>query len=227
MTISEIEKIFREIFQDQKGKVSSVDVVYELSSDKKFYKLIISIHSISISDTLIIHTKFIFKVDRKKRNVIDDSFTYLYDINCVYNKVNFKNSIDLSKKIKDIIETNNFGQDIKILSDFIEAPAMFLNYYMRRSKITDYSIFNVKYNPKFKTHPCYNTTFDFDINVNDNYNIYLSISKKERKKNDDHDTYVLQFKFLGEYESIVADTLTNIHFTIGSAIAKILDNQLK
>ena len=163
----------------------------------------------------------------EKKNVIDNSFIYLYDINCVYNKIEFKNSIDLKTKIDDIISSNDFGQDIQILSDFIEAPAMFLNYYMKRSKITDYSIFDVEYDPKFKTVPCEEITFDFDINVNDNYEMNLSISKKEMGKDEDHDTYVFQFKFLDEYTTIENDTLTNIHFTIGSNIAKMLDEKLK
>ena len=225
--ISEIEQVFKDIFQDEEGKVSSVETIYELSKNEDFYKLVISIHGISVEDTLIIHTKFIFKTDLEKKNVIDNSFIYLYDINCVYNKIEFKNSIDLKTKIDDIISSNDFGQDIQILSDFIEAPAMFLNYYMKRSKITDYSIFDVEYDPKFKTVPCEEITFDFDINVNDNYQIDLSISKKEQDEDSDHDTYVFQFKFLDEYTTIENDTLTNIHFTIGSNIAKMLDEKLK
>ena len=227
VTISEVEQTFKDLFQDEEGKVSSVETVYEQSKDKKFYKLVISIHGVSIEDTLIIHTKFIFKTDLDKKNLIENSFIYLYDINCVYNKIDFKNEIDLKTKIDDIISSNDFGQDIQILSDFIEAPAMFLNYYMRRSKITDYSIFDVEYEPKFKTVPCENITFDFKINVNDNYKIDLSISKKERDEDRDYDTYIFQFQFLDEYSTVENDTLKNIHFTIGSNIAKILDEKLK
>ena len=227
VTISEVEQVFKDIFQDEEGKVSSVETIYELSKNEDFYKLVISIHGISIEDTLIIHTKFIFKTDKEKKKIIDNSFIYLHDINCVYNRVEFRNSIDLKTKIDDIINSNDFGQDIQILSDFIEAPAMFLNYYMKRSKITEYSIFDVEYDPKFKTVPCEEITFDFDINVNDNYEINLSISKKEKEKDEDHDTYVFQFKFLDEYSTVENDTLTNIHFTIGSNIAKILDEKLK
>ena len=123
--------------------------------------------------------------------------------------------------------SNDFGTDIQILSDFIEAPAMFLNYYMKRSKITEYSVFDVEYEPKFKTAPCEDVTFDFKININDNYMINLSIKKEERGEDDDYDTYTFQFKFLDEYTSIKVDTLKNIHFTIGSNIAKLLDEKLK
>ena len=227
VTITEIEQVFKDIFQEDEGRVASVETVYEQSRDKNFYKLVISIHGISIEDTLIIHTKFIFKTDSEKKKLIDNSFIYLYDINCVYNRVEFKNAIDLKTKLQDIIDSNDFGKDIQILSDFIEAPAMFLNYYMRRSKITDYSIFDVEYEPKFKTVPCEDITFDFKINVNDNYKMSLSISKKEKEEDQEYDTYVFQFKFLDEYTTVETDTLKNIHFTIGSTIAKILDEKLK
>ncbi len=227
ISISEIEQTFKEVFEEEEGKVSSVEAVYELSKKEDYYKLVISIHNLSVEDTLIIHTKFIFKTDLEKKNIIDESFIYLYDINCVYHKVEFKNVIDLKRKIEDIIESNDFGEDLKILSDFIEAPSMFLNYYMKRAKITDYSIFDVIYDPKFKTQPCDKTTFDFEININNNYKINLSISKKERTEEEDFDTYKFQFKFLDEYKTIENDTLQNIHFIIGSNIAKILDEKLK
>lgn len=225
--VSEIERIFKEIFEEEEGKVSSVETVYEKSENDDFYKLVISIHGLSMSETLIIHTKFIFKTDLNKRFLTNESFIYLYDINCVYHKIDFENILDLKTKIEDIIESNDFGIDIQILSDFIEAPAMFLNYYMKRSKITDYSIFDVKYDPKFKTVPCNQITFDFDININNNYTINLSIKKIDRTEDEDYDTYKFHFKFLDTHESVETDTLKNIHFTIGSAIAKILDEKLK
>jgi hypothetical protein len=225
--ISEIEQVFKDVFQDEDGKVGSVESVYELSLKEDFYKLVISIQNISTTDTSIIHTKFLFKVDLDKKNIIEDNFLYLFDINCIYHKVDFKNIVDLKKRINDIIESNDFGQDIQILSDFIEAPAMFLNYYMKRAKITEYSVFDVEYEPKFKTTPCDETTFDFKININNNYNFDLSISKKESQDKDEPDIYKFQFKFLDEIETVENDTLTNIHFTIGSNIAKILDEKLK
>jgi hypothetical protein len=226
--IAEIEQTFKDIFEKEEGLVQSVDTVYELSNDEKFYKLVISIHGLSIEDTLIIHTKFIFKTDLEKRNLIDNSFIYLYDINCNYKKTDFRNIVDLKTKIEDIIQSNDFGEDIQILSDFIEAPAMFLNHYMRRAKITEYSIFDVIYEPKFKTVPCDAITFDFEININNNYKINVSIYKIDRKSDEEeNDTYRYKFSFMDEVESIESDTLRNIHFTIGSNIARMLDKKLK
>ena len=225
--ISEIEQVFKDVFEEEKGMVNTVDTVYEMSKDEDFLKLVISIHGLTTEDTSIIHTKFIFKTDLHKRNILDNSFIYLYDINCVYHKIEFSTIIDLKKKIEDIVESKDFGEDLQILSDFIEAPAMFLNYYMKRSKITEYSIFDVEYEPKFKTTPCDKTTFDFKININDNYHMELSISKIDAIDKDDEDTYKYQFRFMDEIETIEADTLKNLHYFIGSNIAKLLDRKLK
>ena len=225
--IAEIEEVFREIFDEEKGMVNTVDTVYEMSSDEDFLKLVISVHGLTTEDTSIIHTKFIFKTDLEKRNIIDNSFIYLYDINCVYHKIEFSTIIDLKKKIEDIVESKNFGEDLQILSDFIEAPAMFLNYYMKRAKITEYSIFDVEYEPKFKTTPCDKTTFDFKININDNYKMELSVSKIDADEKDEKDTYRYQFRFMDEIETVEADTLKNLHYFIGSNIAKLLDRKLK
>jgi ribosomal protein S8 len=135
--------------------------------------------------------------------------------------------VDMKKKIEDIIESKSFGEDLQILSDFIEAPAMFLNYYMRRDNITDYSIFDVEYEPKFKTTPCDKTTFDFKININNNYNMEMSIHKIDRVDEEELDTYKFQFKFMDEIETFESDTIKNVHFFIGDHIAKILDRKLK
>jgi hypothetical protein len=225
--ISEVEQVFKDVFEEEDGVVNTVESVYEMSNEEDFYKLVISIHGLSTEDTSIIHTKFIFKTDLDKRNLIENSFIYLYDINCVYHKNEFTSVLDMKKKIEDIIESKNFGEDLQILSDFIEAPSMFLNYYMRRSNITDYSIFDVEYEPKFKTTPCDKTTFDFKININNNYHMEMSIHKIDRHDKEDVDTYKFQFKFMDEIETFESDTIKNVHFFIGDNIAKILDRKLK
>ena len=227
MRISEVESIFRDIFSEEEGVVRSVETVYEAPEEQDFLKLVISIHGLVTEDNTIIHTKFIFKTDLDKRNVIEDSFIYLYDINCVYHKIEFKNALDMEEKVQDIIQSKDFGEDLQILSDFIEAPAMFLNYYMRRHKITDYSIFDVEYQPKFKTTPCDKTTFDFKININNQYDVDLSIQKIDRDEEEEYDTYKFQFRFMDEIETHETDSLNNVHFFIGSNIAKLLDKKLK
>ena len=225
--ISEVENMFKEVFSEEDGKVSTIETVYETPKDESFIKLILSLQGLSTENASIIHTKFIFKVDKDRKSLVENSFIYLYDINCVYHKIDFDNIIDLQEKIEDIVSSGDFGEDIQILSDFIESPALFLNYYMKRAKITDYSIFDVEYSPKFKTTPCDETTFDFKININNNYFMNLSIWKIEADDKDDVDKYKFQFKFMDEIKTVESDTLNNIHYFIGSNIAKLLDAKLK
>jgi len=225
--VEDVESTIREMFEEEDARVSSVDTVYEKIEDEDAYKLVISMHHLSMADTVVIHTKFIFRTDAERRRLTQESFIYLYDINCVYHKIDFENTLDLKVKIKDIIESNDFGKDMQILSDFIEAPAMFLNYYMKKNDITEYSVFDVAYNPKFKTVPCDRMTFDFDINVNNNYTIALSIKKLEREEEEDFDRYRFHFSLLDANKTVETDTLKNIHFTIGSEVAAMLDEKLK
>ena len=225
--ISEIEQTFKDLFEEEEGKVQSVETTYETSENEKFLKLVISLHGLSLEDALIIHTKFIFKTDTHKRHLIEDSFIYLFDINCNYHRVEFDSVIDMKKKVEDVIESVDFGTDIQILSDFIEAPAMFLNYYLRKENITDYSVFDVKYEPKFKTVPCDKTTFDFEIDVNNNYIFNVSVRKIDSDDPEEPDSYKFQFKFMDDIQSAESDTLKNIHYFIGSNIARMLDEKLK
>jgi len=228
ITIKEIEDAFKELFKKEKGLAKSIDAVYEKPENRNdFLKLVITIQGLSTKDLFIIHTKFIFKVDVDKKHLVENTFIYLYDINCIYHEINFKDIVDMKKKIENIIESNNFGMDIKILSDFIESPAMFLNYYMRKAGITDYSIFEVKYEPKFKTIHCDKIKFDFKINVNNKYFLDLTISKIERYDEGESNIYKFQFKFMDEIKTYETNTLKNIYYFIGTNIAKILDEKLK
>lgn len=224
MLISTIEQIFKEVFDEDKGLVKSVESVYEKSEDGEYLKLVISIHNIKTDISTIIHTKFIFKTDLEKINILENSFVYLYDINCRYRKVDFNDESSLKESIDDIISSTDFGKDIKILSDFIEAPSMFLNYYFKKSNITNYSVFDVQYEPKFKIQPCDNTTFDFKVNVNNSYDIEISISKIE---DDEKISYKVYTKFLDDYIIEEIDTLNNVQNIIGSSITSILDKRLK
>lgn len=221
--ISEVEALFKKILED--AKVQSVDSLYEIPEDADFHKLVISLHEITTDDVGVIHTKFIFKVNPERTKLVDNSFIYLFDINCNYHKINFKDLSQLENKIKDIFESNDFGEDLIILSDLLEAPAMFISYYMMRADITGYSIFDFKYDPKFKHAPCNEITFDFKISVSNSYVIELSIKKIDNSE-DDAPSYKFTSKFLDHTDTIEADTLKNIHYRIGTGIAQILDKYL-
>ena len=223
MLISEIKTLFKEVFDEEKGVIKSVDTVYEKSEEGDYLKLVISIHCLSADDTIIIHTKFIFKTDLKKVNIIENYFNYLYDINCIYRKVNFTDTSDLKNILIKIIEANKFGKDIQTLSEFIDTPGLLLSHYFSQNNITKYSIGNVKYEPKFKIKPCNETTFDFIIDVS-NYIVSVTILKNNTKEKT---TYKFIFKLLNKTEEVIVDSLTNMHYTIGGKLVEMLDEILK
>lgn len=185
MNLKEVETILKNILKD--AKIQSFETVYEMSKDKKFYKLVNSFHNLDfLSDddynTNIIHTKLIFKTNLKKEKLIDNSFLYLRDIDCSYIKVDFEDADDLDYQIREIFTENDFGEYIKILSEFISnAPASSINDFFNKTEITDITVTNVKYSPVTKMMPCEDTTFDFDFNINNGeYEIRLSIDKNEK-----------------------------------------------
>ena len=61
--IAEIEDAFKEVFDKEKGVVSSIETVYEKSDSEDYLKLILCLHGLSTEDISIRHTKFIFKTD--------------------------------------------------------------------------------------------------------------------------------------------------------------------
>jgi hypothetical protein len=228
MLISEIDSLFKEVFNEEKGVIKSVETVYEApKSGEDYLNLIISIHNLSVEDTIIIHTKFIFKTDTQKINVKGNSFNYLYDINCIYHQMNFTDVNDLKQILIKIIGSNKFGKDIQILSEFIDTPGMLLSHYFHQNNITKYSIGNAKYDPKYKIRPCEETTFDFLIEVND-YKITVTISKiNPDRRAEQKGSYKLIFKILNDTQEITVDDITNLHFIIGGKLVEILDKFLK
>lgn len=184
LDLKQIDSAFRTLLAD--AKVQLMDSVYELSDDKKFYKLVFSIHSLDVEkddnfNTTILHTKFIFRVDLNKKQLIENSFWYLKDINCIYSKVEFSDYVGFVEPIEEIISEENFGEDIKSLSYFMaNAPASSINDFFVKSKTTLFTVTGVDYNPSFKMTPCEDVTFDFDIDINTGeYEITLSLKKNE------------------------------------------------
>lgn len=218
--ISEIDELFKSVFTE--GRFLTYKNVYEKHDN--YYNLVISIHSLLLEETFVIHTKFIFKTNLEKTEINGNYFTYLYDINCNYHKELFKSVNELEYKLKRIIKTNNFGRDLQLLSDFVESPALLLNHYLKTSDRLDYTVFDVIYEPKFKITKCEDLRFDFVISVNDTYDVNLSIKKV---KLDEINEYEFSFSFLDELLNIKSDLLKNIHFTIGEGLVKILDKKLK
>ena len=218
MKIQDINNIFDEIFKDI--KVKSVKNVYEKTENESEYKLIISIHNI-VSNTIIAHTKFVFLVDSDKINALNNNFTYLYDMNCVYRTVGYgkDNYNQLKDKISKIIETNDFGIHFKNLNAFIsDTPITNINRELSKNNITAVSLYSFLYNPKFKITACDETTYDFSISLSNGFELSFTLKKNTEK------IFIFTYKYLDIIKTFEFDNISNLSRKISTTLAEVLDD---
>lgn len=209
MQVSDLDAILKNIFKDVKSR--DVDVVYEKSDNADFYKLIYVLHLPQIGEIPILMTKFIFKVDLMKLMVLDDTFSYLYDMNCQYRMFNFKDDVDLESKVLKIFKKKLFGANILEISKFMLSPATFINEELKKIS-AQHTVFNVKYDPKISVMPCEAQSFDFSMDVDNAYKVDLNIRKNTNQ------SYTYTFEINGEYIRKDVNYLQNISALIASTL---------
>lgn len=215
MTLDILQVELGEILGDN-AMIKGMDSVFEKTPSGN--TLVLSIHELLLNTEIIIHTKFIFPVNDEETETTSNYFRYLYDINCMYKQINYSDTEDLNKKITNILDMNKFGDDIKLLSDFIEAPSMFINDYFKKNNISEYSIHDFIYFPKEKIIPCREMSFDFIITINNNIKMNLNILKV------DSNTYITLFRYNNIVKTFEINSLLNLHQFIGNKIIDILTN---
>lgn len=208
--INEIKQVFNST------KVLSVESTYEKINNTDDLKLVISMNKILYDDVNIIYTKLIFITDNTKSTLTKNYFSYLYDINCEYVRIEFSTLEDFFNKITDIFKNNKFGENIKILSKFVKSPATLINTWFEDNNITDLSVINVEEN-KIDIMPCKSLFFEFDIEVNNNQTVKLTISKEKEKE------YVFNFK---NFNNIYGDKQTSLKRLV-ETIGDHLKNKIK
>lgn len=225
ISLKEVDSTLKILFDE--AKVLSFDSVYELSDDKKYYKLVFSLHNLEVEmsdsiNTTILHTKFIFRTDLEKTKLVENSFWYLKDIDCSYVKKNFDNNDDLMKVLEEIINEDNFGKSISSLSNFIsEAPSSSINDFLNQSEYTLFTVTTVMYNPSLKLAPCQDMTFDFDITLNNGeHEIKLSIEKIDTD-------FKFYYHLSDTVEKIDVEDISQLAQTIGDHLILLFNKYLK
>jgi len=208
ITIEEIEKIIKNILDD--SDILNTESVYEhIDGQDNKQKLVIFFNKIFGEHQSILYTKLIFIVDIDKINLVDNTFLYLFDINCQYNNVDFDDLEELEEKLDNIIKKHKFGPNINILSEFIEKPAFLINDWLKDHNINNFSISNIKYNPKIYIIPCKSLFFSFIITVN-NQKIELNITKNKK--------FIYSFMFNKETITVEKNNLKTLVETIGDTL---------
>lgn len=214
MTVSNLLSIIKETFNE--SNLKSFTDVYEKYEDG--YKYVVSFHELQMSDEVVIHTKFIFYLDEDKKNLNRDYFLYLYDINCIYKRVNIPT--DLKEKLVSIIETNTFGDKLLSLSKFIsDSPTTYINKIFSDNDVRNITLYSVLYNPKYKIVPCENLDFSFDIIVNGSYQMKLTIKLID-------DTFKLTYVLLNNTYEYESDDITDVANIIAFNIIDIFNNKM-
>lgn len=205
--IGDLVNKIKQIFDNT--KLQSVNTVYEKINGSDDLRLVISMDKVLYDDVNIIYTKIIFITDSNKTKLTKNHFTYLYDINCEYIRVEFNDIIDITNKITNIFKQNKFGENIKILSDFIKSPATLINKWFELNKVTDISIINVDVK-EISIVPCKSLSFNFKFSINNNQDADLTITKES-----DND-YLYNFNIFNNIYEDRESTLKNLVETIGS-----------
>jgi len=209
ITIEEIESTIKKVFG--KSDILNTTSIYEkIPNESERLKLVIFFNKVFGEQDAIIYTKLIFVTDIDKINILNNSFLYLYDINCQYNNVEFEDIDELSEKLENIITKQKFGKDIKILSEFIEKPSFLVNDWLKTNKITNFSVSSIKYSPKKHVIPCKSLSFSFNININ-NAEIKLTITKTNKD-------IIYSFTINNETITIEKQNLNTLIETIGDTL---------
>ena len=214
ITIKEIESSIKKVFNG--AEILNTESVYESINDSGNLKLIIFLNKLLDKTISVLYTKLIFIVNDGKSKLINNSFLYLYDINCNYVNVDFTDTMDFEKKLGRIIKHEKFGNDLKVLSKFIESPAFLINEWFKKNKINEISVTNVKYDPKMYIMPCKSLQFTFLISVN-NIDIPFTLKKES------NEIYNFSFQINDNIINIDKPNLNTLVDTIGT----VLKNNLK
>ena len=213
ITIQEIERAIKEVMAGSEIQYS--DSVYEEKDG--ILRLIIFFNKLFTEKEVVIYTKLMFNVDENKIYVLPNKsgqyfFKYLYDINCHYEMKIFDDIQDFKSQWDSIIKTNKFGENLKILSEFIKHPAFAIDEWLQKNEVSDVSVTGVKYDPRVKIMPCKSLSFHFVMTINNSEDVELSIKKEG--KND----YILTFQINGENIEKESEHLTNLVQIIGDTL---------
>ena len=210
--LAEVEKIIKNVFDE--AKVSSVKSLYDVDDENGKTKLIISMNNLFYEQNNILYTKFIFNVDNEHTKLTDNSFTYMYDINCKFKRVKFDSITSLQEKLNTILSQNKFGSDIKKISNANISLATDVNEWLGKNGVSNSSVYSIKYQPLVDNIPCESLFFKFEINIDDTRIITLNV-----KKNKDHD-FKLSFSEGDWFHNVFLDDVDGIVQMIGETIKK-------
>ena len=213
ISIRDVEGAIKDAMRGSEIQFS--DSVYEEKDGK--LRLIIFFNKLFTKTNVVLYTKLLFEVDKNKEYLETNStgqnfFKYLYDINCQYNMKVIDDVNDFKTQWNKIIKDNDFGPNLKVLSEFIKQPSFMVNEWFEKNNIKDISLTGFKYEPKMKIMPCKILSFHFVLNVNNSEEVELFIKKEG--KND----FMYTFTINGKNVNVEKSDLSTLVQTIGETL---------
>lgn len=219
-----LQKTIKETFKNSKMK-SFKDV---LEKDRNGWNWILTFDMLENETSLLLHTKFIFKLDKNKKYLRLNDFLYLYDLNCKYRYQKFSDEVletitdgekvtilsNVKELINDILINNRFGENLMAASEFMISPSKSINKHFYENDITNLSVFEVDYEPHAEVTPCKSFSLDFQFNVNNKYDVHLDIKK------DGKDDFQCIFTYNEKTETVEIEDLTTFTKTIAAYVKR-------
>jgi hypothetical protein len=197
------------------SQVQDLKPVWEKAKDDNGYKWVLTLHRLTWDNANVLYTKIIIRTDDSKSKLIDNRFSYLYELSCYYREVQFENLEDFKVKLERIFKDNKFGVNLKRISEFLVSPAMTLNEWFYKNKIDTISVFDFQYQPKFLVLPCKKLSFDFTLNINNKEDISITLKRKiTETDNLTKDVYEYTFNRLNKFETVEQENLSTIVETV-------------
>lgn len=210
ISIEEIENAIKYVLKD--AMVLNTNSVYEKIDGSDDMKLVIFFNKIFNKNSALLYTKLIFVVNHEKIDLVNNSFIYLYDLNCIYKNVDFEDIEDFKKKLKSIFKSQKFGKNLLILSEFIKSPALTINDWLKDNNVNELSVLGLKYDPKVSIMPCKSLFFSFEISLSNQQSMELTITKEREGK------YIYNFKIDDRSITLEKNNLNTLIEVIGDVL---------
>lgn len=191
-------------------KMRSFNDVVE--KDVNGWNWILNFEDLRTESSLIIHTKFIFKLDKSKEKLRKLEFLYLKDLNCIYKIIKFDDFEELNKIILKILKEDLFGVNLKSLNEFLIEPERNINSYLFEHDIKDKSVFLFEYKTEKTVVPCQKIELNFNFNINNTIDVDMKIKKIKTDK------FKVIFKVVDKDWITETEDLSNIRIIIGEFI---------
>lgn len=180
------------------------DKIWERFNDG--YKMIYIVWGLTVNDSFIPHTKFIFWSNKEKDKITENVISYLYSLNCDYKSIPLEDD-KLQHAFDFMIDSIKLETSNKELIKFIIDGTEPFNKQLKLKNVNDF-VNTLELIPNDITN-CVDTTFDFKLSFN-NKNIIFKLKpiNKEWSLYSGEEKHIIG-AIKNTYETLIDDIIRN------------------